>query len=215
MSNWNFIYCVWEMTKLSRVCHLYPMKKPPTFRIRQLSMNEIMSTYKPVEIGGHCANCENHGSVWSCPPHAFDPAEYLQDYPHAYVLIGTVYLSGFETQAESIAYYYRTRTRINRALLEYEKTVTDAQALYAGHCDSCEPCTRTQDTACMHPEKLRYSLESLGLKVSDITEKYFDEPLQWAAGKTPDKLLTVPALLTKEAIEQEELLLFLEAKLQS
>jgi predicted metal-binding protein len=173
-----------------------------------------MQAYKPKEIGGHCANCGNHGAVWSCPPHAFDPVEFLQRYQHVYVIIGTVYLQGFETQAESIDYYYRTRTRINRAVLACEKTAPGSVSLFAGHCDACETCTRTLGNACVHPEKCRYSLESLGLKVSLITEHHFGESLQWAAGKAPDKLLTVPALLTREEVNPEELRTLLQTQFQ-
>ena len=182
-------------------------------RIKEVSPEKLLETYKPDEIWGHCSNCENHGAVWSCPPHAFDPVEFFNGFKTAYVLIGEVALTGFESQDLAIAHYYEMRRRINRALLDFEKTVDGAVVLFAGHCDSCGECTRVGGAPCNKPELCRYSLESLGLKVSDITNTYFGEDLQWAKGKTPEKMLTVPAFLTPSEINESDLIAFLSSEL--
>lgn len=182
-----------------------------TFRVKPVLVSELLfSAFKPEEVGGHCEECGNHGRTWSCPPHAFDPASFLEEYQWAYILIGSVPLGGFKDPKKAIEFYYETRSRINRALLNYESKEEGSLCLYAGHCDACEPCSRVNGHSCIHPEQCRYSLESLGLKVSDITEKYFDVPLQWADGETPEHLLMVQALLVANKIETKPLLRALE-----
>lgn len=176
------------------------------FRIKEVSPYTLLETYKPDEIWGHCSNCGNHGKVWSCPPHAFDPVEFLKGFGFAYVMIGTVSLEGFDDQKKAIEHYYAARRKINCAVLQLESLQDGAVSLFAGHCEACDDCVRKEGRACIHPEKCRYSLESLGLKVSDIMETHFDEKLQWAKGKTPEKLLTVPALLTHKPLDSGRIL---------
>lgn len=185
------------------------------FRIKEVASVELLEAYKPDEIWGHCGNCGNHGSVWSCPPHAFDPVEFFKGFEFAYVLIGEVSLKGFDSMDDAVKHYYDQRRKVNRAMLALEKTVPDSVSLFAGHCEACDECTRLKDEPCDKPELCRYSLESLGLKVSDITEKFFNESLQWSKGTTPEKLLTVPALLTHEKDSPEEIIRFLEAEVSA
>ena len=184
--------------------------KPPLFKIKELSSAALMKAYKPEEIMGYCAHCGNHDSVWSCPPHRFDPAEFIKGFAYAYVVSGSVSMIGFEEQTDALVHYYEMRRPINRALLSFEAAVPGSVSLYAGHCEACKPCTRTKGEECIHPNLCRYSLESLGLDVSEIIETHFGESLQWGAGKTPDKLLVVPALLSPVKVDIASLIQTLE-----
>jgi predicted metal-binding protein len=176
------------------------------FRIKEMSPAVLLEAYKPDEIRGHCSTCGNHAQVWSCPPHAFDPVEFLKGFNFVYVMIAAVSLKGFDEQGKAIEHYYAMRQEINRAVLKLETMQEGAVALFAGHCDACDKCTRSSGEECLYPGKCRYSLESLGVKVSDIMEHHFNEKLQWAKGKTPEKLLTVPALLTTDPMDTERIL---------
>ena len=183
------------------------------FRVKELGSSALLEAYKPEEIWGHCAHCGNHAGVWSCPPHSFDPIEFIKGFPFAYVLIGSVPLTSFTEMNEAVEHYYEERRRINRALLAFESTVPDSVGLFAGHCDACDECTRLQGLKCIRPDLCRYSLESLGLKVSDITQMHFDESLKWSSGSVPEKLLTVPALLSHGRIDAAELIQCLERRM--
>lgn len=173
----------------------------PVFRIEELSAEELLAAYKPDEILGYCANCGNHGSVWSCPPHRFDPSEFIEGFKYVYVISGAVSMLGFEEQTDGIVHYYEMRRVINRALLDFEATVPGSVSLYAGHCDACKPCTRTKGAECIKPDQCRYSLESLALDVEQLIKTHFGESLQWVAGKTPEQLLVVPALLSPVRVD--------------
>ncbi|MDF7825718.1 DUF2284 domain-containing protein [Pontiellaceae bacterium B12227] len=177
------------------------MMKPPVFKIKEVTQSELLKAYKPSEILGYCAHCGNHDSVWSCPPHRFDPAEFIEGYSFAYVVSGAVSMCGFEEQADAVIHYYEMRSKINQALLAFETTVPGGVSLYAGHCDACKPCSRTQGEECVYPDLCRYSLESLGLDVEMLIETHFGESLQWVAGKMPKQMLVVPALLSPVEVD--------------
>lgn len=180
------------------------------FSIKEIPAADLLASYKPEEIQGCCSNCNNHGNVWSCPPHRFDPAEFIRGFAHAYIISASVSMVGFETQTNATIHYYEMRQRINRAVREFEAEAPSSTALYAGHCDACKPCTRIQGDDCIQPELCRYSLESLGLDVAELIEIHFGESLQWVAGKPPEKLLCVPAILSQEKINQNALFQSLE-----
>lgn len=186
------------------------MTQTTLFEIKELPAANLLASYKPETILGFCANCNNHGKVWSCPPHNFDPAEYISGFSYAYIVSGSVSMVGFETQTDATIHYYEMRKRINRTVREFEADAPTATALYAGHCDACKPCTRIQGKDCVYPELCRYSLESLGLDVAELIEVHFGESLQWVAGKPPEKLLCVPALLSHQKINQSQLFQSLE-----
>lgn len=173
---------------------------------------ELLEACKPEEVWGHCANCGNHASVWSCPPHDFDPCEFIKGFKFAYVLVGTVSLVQFNEQKKAVSHYYEERRRINRALLAFEATLPDSVCLFAGHCDACDECSRIQGAGCVRPDLCRYSLESLGLKVSDITSTHFNESLKWSRGSVPEKLLVVPALLCRQKVNPAGLVQALEPR---
>ncbi|MDF7800798.1 DUF2284 domain-containing protein [Pontiellaceae bacterium B1224] len=180
------------------------------FEIRQIETEELLEAFEPDEIWGHCSQCGNHAAVWSCPPHRFEPVEWIRHFRFSYVVVATISLAGFEKQAEAIEYYYEMRRIINDAMRGFEPLVPGSVSLYAGHCDACAACTRVQGMECVHPERCRYSLESLGLKVSAITETYFEDNLEWVDGQTPDRLLVIPALLSPVEINQSDLFQALE-----
>jgi len=68
-------------------------------------------------------------------------------------------------------------------------------ALIAGNCYQCETCERVYNKPCRLKDKMRYSLEALGLKVGDITSDLMDIELKWSKGGKGDYLVTVGALL--------------------
>jgi predicted metal-binding protein len=90
---------------------------------------------------------------------------------------------------------------LNNKLLDIESKLPNARVLFSGNCHFCENCSRKDGTPCVEPNKMRYSLESLGYKVSDICENILNEKLQWEKGTRPSYLFLVSAILTNDAID--------------
>ena len=70
-------------------------------------------------------------------------------------------------------------------------------SLSAGSCHRCKNgCTRTQEKPCRFPEKMRYSIESLGGNVGLTIEKLMGIKLEWIEeGKLSHHFVLVCGLL--------------------
>ena len=169
-------------------------------KIERVLISELMKHYKPDEVIGYCENCKNYGQIWSCPPHDFVIEKYLTEFKYAYIISIKIDISKCETQDKSIKLFHAKRKRFNISLLELEKKITGTKVLYSGECHFCKSCSRKQNLPCIDKSKIRYSLESLGLKVSDICENILHEKLQWQKDKKIDHLFSIGAVLSKTEI---------------
>lgn len=68
----------------------------------------------------------------------------------------------------------------------------------AGHCQICEkkPCARVEGKPCLHPELMRYSVESLGGNVERTVELYLKQKILWIEnGRIPEHFMLLCGLL--------------------
>ena len=149
-----------------------------------LPMSEMLEKYVDVEkFLGYCAACPRCGQTWSCPPYDFDPAAVWPQYAAV-------------ADPEMVLRPYR---RAFDALLEErERETCGSLRLDAGRCLVCERCARRDEEPCRFPEKLRYSLESLGANVGALAADKLGAPLQWGTKDAPPEyFVLVGAVLTK------------------
>ena len=155
-------------------------------------------------FSGYCRDCPNHGQYWSCPPYAFDPAEIWARYDSLLLLVHKVVfrkdrLFPLERRAFEEKELPRIKADMNRALLDREAQAPGSLALFPGRCEWCQSCARLTGEPCRFPEKMRYSIESLGGDCGGAIERYFGETLQWASGdRLPEQLLFLGGLLQKD-----------------
>jgi predicted metal-binding protein len=77
-----------------------------------------------------------------------------------------------------------------------ENEIPGSCALAAGSCAICKECTRPKGTECRYPEKMRYSIESLGGNVVQLMKDELGIEMKWAeAGKLPEFYVLVGGLL--------------------
>lgn len=96
--------------------------------------------------------------------------------------------------------YRRGKAEMTEELFALEENVEGSRALYPGSCNLCNGgrCARINGEPCRHPEKMRYSIESLGGDVMKTAKEIFDIEIVWAkAGETPPYMVLVGGLLTK------------------
>jgi len=143
-----------------------------------------------------CRVCPNYETRWTCPPYSFDPLTVWNAYRRLR-LIGCK-ITPTEGETDLIPALMQVKEELFRELSRLEQEVPGSILLSAGSCDFCGACARVRGEACVHPERLRYSLESLGANVSKTAEELLGLPLQWyAEGKRPDYLALVCGLLEK------------------
>ena len=152
---------------------------------------------------GYCLDCPNSGRFWSCPPFGFDPMTLWQQYDalrlYARKLVFTKdRLFPGQRRAFEATELPKVKGDLARELLAMEAEAPGSLALFAGKCDLCPACARTEGKPCRMPERMRYSIEALGGDCGGALEKYFGETLQWSAGqRLPEQIILLGGLLLK------------------
>lgn len=125
----------------------------------EISVESIPVTPRPY---WKCKNCVNYGKSPSCPPNTPSWREFkelLQYYRRALLLkfeIG----EDFESEKREVLKFLLEK---ERELMR--KGYTFALALFPGNCNLCEKC----EFPCKFPEKMRFSLSSMGVEVAKLT----------------------------------------------
>ena len=154
----------------------------------------------------YCEECPNYGRIWSCPPYDFNPMDIWKAYDTIHVEGTIIRFPEEETLIE----------RTKEEIFEIEKDVCEKEkqliadkllamedeksiSLSAGTCLNCKSCTRPEGKPCVHPEIMRYSIESLGGNVGLTCSKLLGIELEWVTeGYLPKTLTLISALLIKD-----------------
>ena len=154
-----------------------------------------------------CKNCGNYEKVWSCPPYDFHPEDYWAAYDTFRILGMKIFLpesltagtyEGEERDRLLQEVVYPYKKELDSKLLAMEKEVEGSISLSGGSCLNCASgtCTRPSGLPCRCPEKMRYSIESLGGNVGLTVRKYLHQELLWMdEGKLPQYFILVGGLL--------------------
>ncbi len=162
------------------------------------------------EIGKLCEACPAYGGKWSCPPHSPAFSGYdLDEYPSAALVLFWCDLDQFHyTKTEYIrvkAANTIMKSRMDRLMRSLEES-TGGVMISNGNCKLCNPCSKKKGEPCKKPEKMRFSMEALGLNAGRITADVFGHELLWYKDKKiPRYLSAVACLLMKERIGEEEI----------
>ncbi|MHA1642197.1 MAG: DUF2284 domain-containing protein [Promethearchaeota archaeon] len=136
--------------------------------------------------------CPNYGHSWACPPEAPFMRDKLQHYDKFYLIYHEFDLKDHVdkikrekpnwTEEKIISYFYRKE--IMRDLMEEEifKFINNIESnndnvfiLWDGHCRLCEKegkkCTYDEGQPCRYPDKIRYSMEAVGINVIETVRK--------------------------------------------
>ena len=91
------------------------------------------------------------------------------------------------------------KARISRELFRLEEKYPGSVSLSAGSCSLChDNCTRPDGLPCRYPDKLRYSIESLGGNVGLTLSQCMGIDLEWMEeGRLPHYFVLVSGLLRR------------------
>jgi len=153
-----------------------------------------------------CKSCRNYNKKYSCPPLSPSFNDHVKE-DNLFVLVYLMKLDQFKEYNE----FHKIRIanavlkpRIEKVMRKLEEKY-NSKFLSTGACRLCKPCQLVLKKPCKHPDKRRYSLESLGVNCDILTRK-FNLPLLWYKdSKAPEYTLVVCALPLKENVKLEEL----------
>ena len=141
--------------------------------IKPSTIEELKNNFWDIEkFEGFCKQCKNYGKLWSCPPYNFSIEEYVDRYKYVYIVgVKIVFdedtLSSINTKEKISSYTNETlhfmKNKIMNEMLKLEKLYPNSTSLSAGGCNLCGNCSKLKNVQCIHPDLMRYSLESLGI----------------------------------------------------
>lgn len=138
-----------------------------------------------------CKVCGNYDRKWSCPSYDFDPVEdYWKQFEHLYV-VGKKMILTEEEKDNWENLMTEVKAQLTAELFEEEEK-------HPGSCHICgeDNCSKPLGQPCRFPDKMRYSVESLGGNVGLTASKLLGIQLQWIEeGKVPDYFVLVGGLL--------------------
>ncbi len=146
-----------------------------------------------------CKACENYGNRWCCPPRNEDSLAFWAQYDEFLLIARMLRPMPGMTEQEAIAAIEKERAQFSDDLLNRE--TKDSYALAAGPCTRCgDVCMRALGGLCNFPEKVRYSIASLGGDVGKMTERYLGKSLEWIQnGVLPEYFMLVGGVLKKSS----------------
>lgn len=174
----------------------------------ELSINDYLNKYVDIPTFLTCCKeCPNYDKIWSCPSFNFDVESYWKQYK-TICLYGHQIIFDEETKNRTFA-SDELETFITEIIEKEKQLLTDklfileeknpgSVSLSAGSCHLCGKgnCSKLENQPCRHPEKLRYSIESLGGNVGKTISDCFHIDLEWVEeGKLPRHFVLVCALL--------------------
>ena len=192
--------------------HMTPTANIEIHLRHSLVSSQSLNKYENKQLFDHLCKigCPNYDNKWSCPPNSPNYIKYSQDFKYCLLLLMTCELS----QLDYVKTEYM-KVKASNAILKsksdnlarYLETTFSGKMLSNGSCRLCKPCTKkTSTNNCKHPSKLRYSLESLGLNVEEISSDFFNHKLCWYKNKiSPPYSSVISGLLINESQEKMRL----------
>lgn len=151
-----------------------------------------------------CKECPVYKNNWSCPPFNFNPEDIWKSYNSLKIVafkfdFSKEILSKKFSEDEITLIFKGLKEEKNKlinVLYELEKDKDNSMALFLGHCELCDKCTKEINKPRIYPEKMRHSIESLGGDVDYLIEDLFGYKILWPKeGKIPKYLIFVGGLL--------------------
>ena len=170
--------------------------------------DDFIGRYRDVErFEAFCKQCPGYGKTWSCPPFGFDPTT-VSDGFKTVTLMGTTIEFDEETRAactsaeQSSAVGREAMEQVWVMLLprlyKMERDKSGSRC-FTFRCSLCpEGCTRPEGKPCRHPDKMRYSLESVGFDIIAMARDLLGIDLEWSSdGTLPKHLSLITALFSR------------------
>ena len=137
-----------------------------------------------------CEECPNFGKTWSCPPYDFNPLDYWNRFQTFYLYaVKTITPPQLLEQSYELNDLMRLGGEITlsaqndmQAHLEAEqKKFPRSKVIGGGRCMLCREagCARLKNEPCRSPDRMSYSIESLGGNVQETLNRYLKEDICW------------------------------------
>ena len=156
-----------------------------------------------------CSKCPNYGKTWSCPPYDFDPLDIWNQY-RTFLITAKKVITPPELLEKTYTLEEIIRigaeltmgafTNVDDEMVLLKEKFPGSRVIGGGKCMLCgqDGCARLSGEPCRFPDKMTYSIESLGGNVEKVLDRYFNEKIYWGAdGHLAPSYIRVGGLLKK------------------
>lgn len=162
----------------------------------EIDINSFLEKYADTErFLKSCSQCPNFNKRWSCPEYDFDAEAYWRSFAALEIYAEQLFTEG-KSAGQAYGEYALKKRELDEKLLKMEDG--GSVSLAAGSCARCTPCLREKGEPCVHPDLMRYSIESLGGNVVKIASELLGTEMKWGKdGQLPEYLFLIGGLLKK------------------
>jgi predicted metal-binding protein len=174
-----------------------------------IDVSEYIRDYRDVDkFIKYCKVCSSYNVCWACPPFDFNATEVLMKYKSAHIIGTKIILDETlinecteKDQCTEMSYKVikEVRVGLDEKLLALEWQNFGSRAFLAGTCHLCKKgsCKRIFGEPCLHPDRIRPSLESFGFDIGKTAEQLLNTELKWGSeDRLPEYFVLVSGLLT-------------------
>ena len=143
------------------------------------------------KVQSYCNNpeylCPYYKHSWACPPEAPYLEKEIMNYAKYYLIYTKFDLTkSSENKSKNyIGYSYMRKImeeEMEEFLQQHQNSFKESRVLWDGHCRICEKenkkCSIEENVPCRYPEKIRYSMEAVGIDVTK-TVKNLNIEIEW------------------------------------
>lgn len=150
--------------------------------------------------------CKNFGKNWSCPPFSPSYGKLVERYKNVLIVLYYSRLDQFghiKSKDKLISdSHYILKSEIDKMMYSLE-VAYDGVSILNGHCWLCDICACEESHSCKKPHQMRYSMESLGLDVEDISFDFFQHKIAWYLNdELPEHSTILSCFLTNNELNE-------------
>ncbi len=137
---------------------------------KEVDASSIVVSPRPV---WKCRACPMYGKRPSCPPHAPDWREakdWVGSFRKALLVKFSINMDDFEEEKRKVLLWL-----LRREAELFREGKLYAMALFPGSCNLCDDCPFERGQACRMPEKVRPSVDAVGIELSSLVDIDFSE----------------------------------------
>jgi predicted metal-binding protein len=123
--------------------------------------------------------------------------EHLSRFKYAHLFAAQIRLKEGCGKEEGKALFAAAKLKLDEMLLNYEAINKGCIAIFPGSCMLCEECARADGLPCIHPERVRLSIDAYSLDITSITKDIFNIDLRWYEDTPPEYYTLIGAVLSE------------------
>jgi predicted metal-binding protein len=139
--------------------------------------NEILTKYMDFNyFTGLCKDgCPHYNLSYTCPPNSPKFDDYTKDFKKSLVI--AMYMSLDDDNTINDVHPYLRRV-LSDLLIPLEKEF-DGLLTDGGRCRYCEQCAYVDSLPCRFPDKIRFSMEAMGINLDKVCSDILDHCIMW------------------------------------